>query len=177
MLAVYLNDAGRDILEASWNPVLPYPRVLNQMIIDRHDLMLVLKRHALSPVGACDAIALRIYSRVRNGSGRATEQRVEVDSVTGSGDAQPSLRDDEDDHDLLTFAEAGARLQHEIALVQARIADLETQADIDSLALAASRERLAALKAAAARNNRPAITDESFRSFFGYDGRPRTPPC
>ena len=66
-------------------------------------------------------------------------------------------REDEDDYDLLTYGEAGARVTEEIAAEKARLADWE-------LRLAAGED------VAAQRNARPPITDENFERFFGYRG-------
>ena len=57
---------------------------------------------------------------------------------------------DEDDHDLLTFGEAGERLRAEIAATAARVAELQRLGDRDALATATAR--LTALRAAAKRN-------------------------
>jgi hypothetical protein len=88
-------------------------------------------------------------------------------------DDEPLFRDDEDDYDLLTFGEAGARLDHEIRVLRARIEEIEQRQDPDQGELAAARTRLAALRDAAARNARQPITDENFTKFFGYEGRAR----
>jgi hypothetical protein len=74
------------------------------------------------------------------------------DELLSRDDDQPLTREAEDDYDLLTFGEAGARLDHEIRV---------------------QRARLASLRDAAARNARQPITDENFTKFFGYEGRAR----
>jgi hypothetical protein len=81
-------------------------------------------------------------------------------------------REAEDDYDLLTFGEAGARLNHEIRTLRSRIRDLEAEA-ADTPELAAAHTRLAALTDAARRNARQPITDENFTRFFGYEGKAR----
>ncbi|MDQ1551650.1 MAG: hypothetical protein QOD50_1072 [Actinomycetota bacterium] len=81
-------------------------------------------------------------------------------------------REAEDDYDLLTFGEAGARLNHEIRTLRSRIRDLEAEA-ADTPELAAAQTRLAALTDAARRNARQPITDENFTRFFGYEGKAR----
>jgi len=76
---------------------------------------------------------------------------------------------DEDDHDLLTFGEAGERLRLEVAAASAQLEQLQiagTPADIE-----AARARLVALRAAAQRNAAQPINDENFERFFGYPGR------
>jgi hypothetical protein len=92
--------------------------------------------------------------------------------VSGAqADDEPLFRDDEDDYDLLTFGEAGARLDHEIRVLRARIEEIEQRQQPDQGELAAARTRLAALRDAAARNARQPITDENFTKFFGYEGK------
>ena len=88
-------------------------------------------------------------------------------------DDEPLSRDDEDDYDLLTFGEAGARLDHEIRVLRTRIEDIEQRQQPDQGELAVTRARLAALRDAAARNARQPITDENFTKFFGYEGQAR----
>jgi hypothetical protein len=103
--------------------------------------------------------------------------------VTGSdGDEHgPSpdgvlAREDEDDHDLLTYGEVGARVSEELAAQRDRIDALERRAaageHVDD-ALSAARRRLALLSDAAARNSRQPINDENFERFFGYKGQAR----
>jgi hypothetical protein len=83
----------------------------------------------------------------------------------------PSPREkvNEDDHDLLTFGEAGERLRVEIAAAEAAEAELlrsGCRADLDKM-----RARLAALRAAAKRNSAQPINDANFERFFGYPGK------
>jgi hypothetical protein len=82
------------------------------------------------------------------------------------GQAREKL--DEDDHDLLTFGEAGERLRLEIAAARD---DVERMASGDPAALAKARTRLAALRAAADRNSAQPINDANFEKFFGYPGK------
>lgn len=86
---------------------------------------------------------------------------------------------DEDDHDLLTFGEAGERLRIEIAAAAASVAALEHSSSRDELEKA--RARLAALRAAAQRNAAQPINDANFEKFFGYPGKAKrnlpVPPC
>lgn len=82
-------------------------------------------------------------------------------------DDAASLRDDEDDHDLLTFGEAGERLRVEIAKQQeaiARLAASGAQAETT-----AAEERLAALRAAAERQQDGRWSAEQRAAFFGTD--------
>jgi L-rhamnose isomerase len=76
---------------------------------------------------------------------------------------------DDDDHDLLTFGEAGERLRIEIAAIRARLAELEAAGDSDAVHKAQSR--LAALRAATARNTAQPLNDSNFERFFGYPGK------
>jgi hypothetical protein len=76
---------------------------------------------------------------------------------------------EEDDHDLLTFTEAGERLRVEIAAAAASVAELEKSGPHPELDKA--RARLAALRAAAQRNAAQPINDANFEKFFGYPGK------
>jgi hypothetical protein len=76
---------------------------------------------------------------------------------------------DEDDHDLLTFGEAGERLRLEIAAARDDVARLENLGETADLEKA--RTRLAALRAAADRNSAQPINDANFEKFFGYPGK------
>ncbi|MDT5214019.1 MAG: hypothetical protein QOK18_2258 [Mycobacterium sp.] len=76
---------------------------------------------------------------------------------------------DEDDHDLLTFGEAGERLRLEIAAAEAHLDQIQmsgTPVDIER-----ASTRLTALRAAAKRNAAQPINDENFEKFFGYPGK------
>jgi len=78
---------------------------------------------------------------------------------------------DEDDHDLLTFNEAGERLRIEIAAAATRVADLESRGSSDELD--GARKRLEALRSAEARISAEKLTDANFEKFFGYAGKAR----
>jgi hypothetical protein len=78
---------------------------------------------------------------------------------------------DEDDHDLLTFTEAGERLRIEVAEARTLVAKLE--ASDDPVALNGARARLDALREAAGRNAAQPINDANFEKFFGYPGKAR----
>lgn len=93
--------------------------------------------------------------------------------MTEARDEAAVRRPDDDDHDLLTFGEAGARLELEIRAERARVAELERGRPVDEAALGAARERLAALEDGAARNSAQPINDENFERFFGYPGKAR----
>jgi hypothetical protein len=76
---------------------------------------------------------------------------------------------DEDDHDLLTFGEAGERLRVEIATATNEVQRLQQSGSADELEKA--RTRLEALRSAAARNSAQPINDANFEKFFGYPGK------
>jgi hypothetical protein len=82
-------------------------------------------------------------------------------------------RPEDDDHDLLTFGEAGARLEIEIRTVRARLRELQDEQPCDDAAIKAAADRLAALQESAERNRAQPINDENFESFFGYPGKAR----
>ena len=74
----------------------------------------------------------------------------------------------DDDHDLLTFGEAGERLRIEVAVAAE---DVERLAQSGSaVELEKARARLTALRSAAARNSAQPINDANFEKFFGYPG-------
>lgn len=78
-----------------------------------------------------------------------------------------------DDHDLLTYGEAGVRLHEEIAAQRAIIAarqGVDPQGDHPDPELDAARRRLHLLEEAAERNFRGRINDDNFERFFGYQG-------
>jgi hypothetical protein len=75
---------------------------------------------------------------------------------------------DEDDHDLLTFGEAGERLRIEVAMAADEVGRLQQSGSTDQLEKA--RARLEALRSAAARNSAQPINDANFEKFFGYPG-------
>lgn len=86
-----------------------------------------------------------------------------------SAHGKPREKTDEDDHDLLTFGEAGERLRLEIAAAAVHLDRLErtgTSADI-----ADARSRLDTLRTAAQRNAAQPINDANFEKFFGYPGK------
>jgi hypothetical protein len=89
----------------------------------------------------------------------------------GPPDGTSRQKVDEDDHDLLTFGEAGERLHVEIAAEARAVAELEESGSPSELDKA--RARLAALRAAAQRNAAQPINDANFEKFFGYPGRAR----
>jgi hypothetical protein len=93
--------------------------------------------------------------------------------TTRPENADEPVRPDEDDHDLLTFGEAGARLHLEVAAMRDRVRSLEAGAPADEEALAAARSRLEALEDGVRRNTAQAINDDNFERFFGYPGKAR----
>jgi hypothetical protein len=76
---------------------------------------------------------------------------------------------DEDDHDLLTFGEAGERLRIEIAAAAREVQRLARSGPVEALERA--QARLDALRSAAARNSAQPINDANFEKFFGYPGK------
>jgi hypothetical protein len=91
------------------------------------------------------------------------------------GDDVPSApREEEDDNDLLTYGEAGARLSEEIARARRLVESLE-HGDVaaDAAGLESARRRLSELEEAAARHTQQRIRPENFERFFGYTGTPR----
>jgi hypothetical protein len=78
---------------------------------------------------------------------------------------------DDDDHDLLTFGEAGERLRVEVSAASATVARLKDSGD--SAGLRKAQARLDALEAAAQRNAARPINDANFEKFFGYPGKAR----
>jgi hypothetical protein len=76
---------------------------------------------------------------------------------------------DEDDHDLLTFGEAGERLRLETDEAVALVKRLEEQ-QCSASKLQKAVARLDALRAAAGRNSAQPINDANFERFFGYPG-------
>jgi hypothetical protein len=76
---------------------------------------------------------------------------------------------DEDDHDLLTFGEAGERLRLEVAAAAREVSRLKEHGPVDALEKAEAR--LDALRSAAARNSAQPINDANFEKFFGYPGK------
>jgi hypothetical protein len=76
---------------------------------------------------------------------------------------------DADDHDLLTFGEAGERLRVEIAAAAATAARLQDAGDPTELEKALAR--LTALRDALQRNAAQPIDDANFEKFFGYPAK------
>ena len=82
-------------------------------------------------------------------------------------------RPEDDDHDLLTFGEAGARLHIEVRAMRERVRTLESAKSVDGAAVTAARARLEALEEGVRRNTAQTINDENFERFFGYPGKAR----
>ncbi|MDO3395406.1 hypothetical protein QWJ41_06740 [Nocardioides sp. SOB44] len=79
----------------------------------------------------------------------------------------PVEREDEDDHDLLTYGEAGFRLYEAVRDQRALVQRLR---EAGSPGVDAAETRLSGLQEAADRNSRQPINDENFERFFGYPG-------
>jgi hypothetical protein len=92
-----------------------------------------------------------------------------MDSTRGPGESAGREKVDEDDHDLLTFREAGERLRIEVAAAADEVERLQQSGCPDDLEKA--RIRLEALRSAAARNSAQPINDANFEKFFGYPGK------
>ena len=99
-----------------------------------------------------------------------TSQSGEEVPVELPGDV---ARPEDDDHDLLTFGEAGARLEIEIRTLRARLRELEAASPRDEAAIARTAARLTGLQESAERNAAQPINDENFERFFGYPGKAR----
>jgi hypothetical protein len=82
-------------------------------------------------------------------------------------------RPEDDDHDLLTFGEAGARLEIEIRTVRSCLCELQGEQPRNDAAIKEAADRLAALQEGAERNRAQPINDENFENFFGYPGKAR----
>lgn len=85
------------------------------------------------------------------------------------GDGVEREKADEDDHDLLTFGEAGERLRLEVAAAAREVKRLGQDGPAEALEKAVAR--LDALRSAAARNSAQPINDANFEKFFGYPGK------
>ena len=92
-----------------------------------------------------------------------------MDATDQPGDDAGREKSDEDDHDLLTFGEAGERLRIEIRAAAAEVERLQQSGSADDLDKA--RTRFEALRSAAARNSAQPINDANFEKFFGYPGK------
>jgi hypothetical protein len=79
-------------------------------------------------------------------------------------DVPRDAREDEEDHDLLTWTTAGERLREEIADLTERLDQLEGGAARDA------ERRLAALKEAQGRHGRPSLQDRDLAAFYGKEG-------
>lgn len=78
---------------------------------------------------------------------------------------------DQDDHDVLTFGEAGERLRIEIAATENQIATLAEHGS--AVELARAERRLDALRAAVRRNSAQPINDVESERFFGHAAKTR----
>jgi hypothetical protein len=85
-----------------------------------------------------------------------------MSSTTPDEGLPQAVQNPEDDHDVLTFREAGERLQQEIALQQERVAALAGSPE-----QGAAATRLAQLEDAAARQDSARRTAYDRSTFFG----------
>ena len=74
-------------------------------------------------------------------------------------------RPDDDDYDLLTYGEAGARLAQEINKQRRLVAELHRD-PISALALVSAQARQEALIEAQTRNRKPLLADMHANGFF-----------
>ena len=79
------------------------------------------------------------------------------------GDEDDPTRDEDDDHDLLTFSESAIRLREEIALTEAALREGQTPGR-----QAALSARLSALTDALRRNTRRAEASPGEKGFLDY---------
>jgi len=96
------------------------------------------------------------------------ESDDDVNSEAGVGVDDDVLvaRPDDEDHDLLTFGEAGARLTEEVIKQQRIIQRLREGGASDEVVAGAER-RLVALERARSRNSPPSLEDLKSSGFFG----------
>ncbi|MGO9100160.1 MAG: acyl-CoA synthetase [Mycobacterium sp.] len=92
-----------------------------------------------------------------------------MDATQRPGDSAAREKIDDDDHDLLTFGEAGERLRLEVAAAMKEVRRLQHDGPAEALQKAESR--LEALQVAAVRNSAQPINDANFEKFFGYAGK------
>lgn len=88
------------------------------------------------------------------------------DPVNTSEDDVSAERPGDDDHDLLTFGEAGARLIEEVARQERRLAALRASG-APGEQVAAAEARLAELRDAQERNRKPTLDELRRSGFFG----------
>ena len=74
------------------------------------------------------------------------------------------VREEDDDHDMLTYNESSARLAEEIRAVQQQIAEATAETKV------VLEQRLGLLTEAATRNTRWAAVDTKASSFLAYRG-------
>jgi len=96
------------------------------------------------------------------------ESDVSVNAAAGVGADDDVLvaRPDDEDHDLLTFGEAGARLSEEVMKQQRIIQRLREEGASDEI-VAGAESRLVALERARSRNSPPSLDDLKSSGFFG----------
>jgi hypothetical protein len=92
-----------------------------------------------------------------------------METTDRPGDDSGRDKLDEDDHDLLTFGEAGERLRIETAAAAREVQRISQSGPVEALEKA--QARVDALRSAAARNSAQPINDANFEKFFGYPGK------
>jgi hypothetical protein len=90
-------------------------------------------------------------------------KRWREEARVSEADGDDALVRDEDDHDLLTFAESGIRLREEIALTEAALRESRTAEQ-----RAAAQARLDILAQALERNSRQATDNPGDKGFLDY---------
>jgi hypothetical protein len=89
------------------------------------------------------------------------------DGTPSAAAKAPTQREDEDDHDLLTYGEVGARLSEELETQRALVATLEASGDPE---LESARMRLTVLEEAIERNRSDRRGSEVYERWFGDRG-------
>jgi hypothetical protein len=104
---------------------------------------------------------------VNSGGARSAGPGADPNVTVGEevGDVVADRPDDED-HDLLTFGEAGARLVEEVVKMERTIERLRAGGADDDVVERAER-RLTTLRAARERNRAPSLDDLKQSGFFG----------
>jgi hypothetical protein len=100
---------------------------------------------------------------VLSGKGADQPEEARVGDEQARGDEDDLTRDEDDDHDLLTFSESAIRLREEIALTETALREGQTPER-----QAALSARLSALTDALRRNTRQADASPGEKGFLGY---------
>jgi len=90
-----------------------------------------------------------------------------------SNDDLPTERADDDDYDLLTYGEAGARLAELLNTERQRLDELSATPGADPKEVEALRKRIELLRSSADRYRQHSASADKFTETFGFDPRPR----